>query len=274
MKKIIFIILIALWSCASDGIKDQADNNNINGADYDFGKLTDYIPNEPGTILTYEITRYEQQAIFCQEIYWPEKNDAQVVVARGVFNGDTANKKKFILVLKVKGESPIQSSVGIPSGTELIILRDDLGIYEKAKQLFWALDNKKDNFIWDEIMTLNPNHVSLDPRINSRNSWANTKNLGYTQKIFCFEGMPQTALTVIERKIDILMFDGVFKVPGLNIEGLKFTRTIEPDPDLGKSINFMGGYQEESYFAKNLGLVYLKQTIAGKTSMVWRRINI
>ena len=134
-----------------------------------------------------------------------------------------------------------------------------------------------------EVVTYPPD----SPGSPSSGAWGTED--GYTMKMFFFDRKPgiQISMGISMEEMsmggdpkDLLLFNGIEPVPGLNVSGLYFTRTVKPTEKGQKGIGEKSdtgildrGFEEHTYFVKRRGLVRLEQKIGGKTSMLWTRTN-
>jgi len=248
----------------------------------------EYLPMAKGTTFTYEIELGETEPLIYKLTYWPRGDGEIGMITRGryvkaMLDGDesdaTARKKlrdkRFILKLRVKGLAEKQGGLKYPVGVELTVEKDELGVYEEADKVFWAA-TRSGGFTCYEVVTYPPNSIgSL-----SNDPWGGWRGEdGYSMSVFFFGRKPGTAISLGSKNEDALLFQGEDFLPGTRASSLHFIREVDPAGDGGEkqvptnSAVLDKGFKEDRYFVKDRGLVYLRQTVEGKTSMTWTRLD-
>lgn len=236
---------------------------------------SDYFPTSEGTSWVYEIEIGNVEPIFYRLERW-SVGDGYVLpyeirgrFARLFYNN---NEKKFLLEIGVKRLADKQGPLQYPKGVELEIKKDELGIFEEAKQVFWAI-TFSGGFEVDEVVTYSPENMPGYPT----GSWGMEE--GYSIRPMFFSDLPgtQIGICVGDEAVDNLLFAGVdTKVPEYEgIPLLYFIRTVEPakKKEGENYYYFHNGFSEEIWFAIGKGLVRLEQKVGGKTSMVWTLVE-
>lgn len=229
-------------------------------------KPNSFFPAVAGTKWTYQITIGEAEPLYYREIEWPIGDGKALAYAnRGRFPILLEENKPetFVLELQVKGPAEEQGILKY-AGVEMEVLRDDLGVYEEAEQLFWAF-TRSGTFIAHEVVTYPPDTL-----------WAPTSSLGgsgqengCSLKIIFFAGETGTTISMGKEPQDELTFMGIdTNVPGFTGQPLlHFLREVKPDEEpseIGK------GFTEDTWFALEKGMVYLVQKVEGVVSMTWK----
>lgn len=230
------------------------------------GEPSDYFPTNTGTTWVYEIEIGEVEPLDYRETWWSLSNGkAFCYEMRGRFRAlmeDTA-PKTFVLEMKVKGPADEQGPLEYPLGVELEIEKDELGIFEDTKQVFWAITSH-DRFTVNEVITYSP-HSSYSPGYPFVGE-------GYSIRLVFFGGKPGLMIPIGEQSKDALLFNGVdTKVSEYEgIPLLNFIRTVEP----GEKNDYINkGFSEDMWFAKGKGLVRLEQKVDGEVSMTWNLVE-
>ena len=192
MILISIIITIIFSACSHNKEQNVKKEVAVGKTDeiYEVGKPMEYIPTKIGTILTYEITLGEVNPLHYQEIMWPNGDLIIMTISRGLYWGamDSKNKKTtFILQMEIKG--PVANPAGIKcsQGIELSIKKDELGIYDYAKAVFWGIYDEE-QFSWSEIIDFPPNIPGAP-----HDQW-NYNADGHCQKLIFFENKPGTEM--------------------------------------------------------------------------------
>jgi len=277
MKKVLLVACLVIPVLFAGCKKNSKSQNSV--ISLPAGEPIDYLPIAPGTVLVYKIELGDVEPLVYKEVIWPQTKGSIVMVTRSRFWGaikqsDKEQKKVFLLKMKVKGPAAKQGGLEYPVGVELTVEKDELGVYQDAKQVFWAATSKG-RFMCHEVVT----YSSDTPGSPQAGAWGNWgAEEGFSMRILFFGERPDTQVGMGKDSKDKLLFDGIKPVPGSSDSGLHFVRTVEPQAkkeNIGsiKSIDSSmldKGFREDSYFLKGKGLVYLEQKVDGKTSMIWR----
>ena len=231
------------------------------------GVPADFFPLATGTTWTYAITLGEAEPLGYEEITWKGPGGTGVLSAQrrrftGVFEEHEGNQ--FTLKMRVKGPAPKQGGLEYPLGVELEILKDDLGIFYGAKQVFFAVANY-DRFMAHLVVTHDANGPGAPSGSGPWSSWGSED--GYSMRLIFFGSAPGTRISMGSKPKDMLLFAGVEGTIEGGVDVLRFMRTVLPSDDpidelLGE------GFSEETWFEKDRGLVRLVQT-RGSVTMTW-----
>jgi hypothetical protein len=275
MKTLMMVALSCLpvgFAAGCDGCKKTES--------YSIGEPIEYLPNKLGTTFTYKIETGEVEPLNYKIVLWPRGQGSLTVATRGRYMNAMERKGKkapttFLLKLRVKGIAAKQGGLEYPIGVELDVEKDELGVYHEAKQVFWAA-SPSGRFTWHEVMTYPSDSVNA-PSTGSWGGWGEED--GYTTGMLFFGGKPGIAISLDEGDTDALLFAGIGLIPGTDNVGLHFIRSVtaarsKDGIDEASDNDWLHkGFKEDRYFAKGRGLVYLRQTIEGKTSMTWTRLD-
>lgn len=233
---------------------------------------SDYFPTDTGTRWIYEIEKGEVDPLHYRVTRWPLRNGKVATTStRGLFFrpplGDRA-LKTFLLEMSVKGPASKQGPLMWPAGIELDIEKDELGFFEDAEQVFWAITFSGRFEVWT-VVTYLPDTSTIVG--GSWGSWGQEE--GYSLRVVFFGEAPGTRIGIGEKSKDNLLFTGVdTEVP--EYEGtplIHFVRTVEPaEKEEGEDRSYHEkGFSEDMWFAKGKGLVRLEQKVDGEVSMTW-----
>ncbi|MCD4685936.1 MAG: hypothetical protein K8S97_08370 [Anaerolineae bacterium] len=240
---------------------------------FDFGAADDYpdlnaaefyamnfLPAEVGSQWTYKIEIGDMAPLRYDEVIWPIGDTAVVSRASGLFSGlfvGAATADVFWLTLQVKGTATQQGPFEYDNGVELEILRDDLGVFEDAEQVFWTISPGEYQARVMEIVTY-PAYLAPDDLAQED---------GFSARLIlldCLPGVYQEGLVWGEESTDIL-HSLVHDIQFPQYEGttvLHFQRVVEYE-------GFWGGFTEDTWFAEGIGLIRLEQRVDGVISMIW-----
>lgn len=266
MKRFLVIVVLIVANCAKAEEKSNSES------------LMDYFPQKPGTAMSWKITLCEVEPLNYRAVDWPKSSGSEQYITRGRFSPVAENfykvfRKTFFLKLKVKGPAEKQGQLHWPVGIELAVEKDELGVYEDAKQVFLAIDNRS-KFVCREVVTYSPEVLEfLTEGDWGRHGKIGNVGHGSAMRTLFFAGKPGEEKGIGKDPQDKLAFKGEELVPGLYVKGLHFVRTVaELKGKKNFADEFLGrGFVEHTYFVKGKGLVYLEQKIGGKTSMLWVR---
>lgn len=237
------------------------------------GEPSDYFPTGVGAKWVYEIEVGEVDPLYYRETVWPVgEEDAWVYSTRGRFFLADGLQKTFMLEMKVKGVAAKQGLLEYPIGVELEIEKDELGIFEGAKKVFWAVIPSQ--FMAHEVVTY-PSDM-LGAPTSTWGAWGQED--GFSVRLVFFAEKPGVAISMGEEPKDKLLFVGVeTHLPRYEGESLLyFLRTVEPaESEEGEAPSYLDNeFTEDTWFAKGKGLVRLEQRVNGETSMVWTLIQM
>lgn len=279
---VLFIAAISICSCEKKNDEDSAAPSSlsqrivVDATPSSIGDPIDYVPTKPGTVLAYKIKTGPAEPLQFNQVIWPEGDRASITSTRGRFFAvvlDSTNevKKTYFLTLRVKCLAEKQGGLSLPIGVELAVDKDDLGIYRDYKQVFLAA-NPRNRFMCREVVVYPP---EKSMRSGPWGSWGGED--GYSVRLVFFGDKPGIQIGFGEKPKDELLFEGIKSVPGLNARGLHFLRTVKPaerkDGDKGSGY-LDKGFEEDTYFVRGKGLVYLEQRVDGEISMTWTRVDL
>lgn len=244
----------------------------------------DFFPAQVGMRWKYKITlgggvdplRYK-------ETTWPLGEGSVTQQTRGRFLPDaedaTGEGGTFILELHVERSAAKQGPLEYSRGVELVVDRDELGIYEDAQRVFWAIPGVgiSDPFV-HEVVTYSS---SDGPPMGSWGDWGHGD--GYSMRVILFGERPGIAISQ-SKSAEQLLFKGVERYKGWQC--LRFTRIIESDADEDRGDLMAAvddsreqlralsrGFVEDAWFAQDKGLVRLEQRVGDKVSMTWEMLS-
>lgn len=269
MKKISFLSLLVMFffcycQAQNYGSKEKKNSESVT-YDPQLGEPIDYMPMKIGEILIYEITlKKGTEPLGYREIVWQSLLYQTRIQYKGKLQ--VSDNNKFYLRLKIKGTASNQGPLSYPIGVELEVLSDELNIYKDVKKVFWAA-SKRGEFMWFETTTY-PGNKS--PNKGPWGTWAAED--GYSMRLVFFGNRPGIQIGLGENATDNLLFKGIANVPGTEDKALFFVRTVNPSNSPEDGI-LASGFQENLYFQKGRGLVFLEQIVNSKLTMTWKRKN-
>jgi len=225
------------------------------------GPVAQYFPMVPGARWNYHISVGNTRPVYCRTLRY----DSPVVgrkEIRGVFGG-SQSAGEYELVLSVKGPEsdlrPLESLEGFEDkvlrAVEIEVQRDDLGIYEGHQQVFWAV-LRSDKLNVFEIITY---------PAGSRDTAELSKG-AYSLKPVFIEGEPGQEIKFEQMRV---LPDGLgaeLTMGEAPILGWGFRRAYDASP----IAKFGSPFTESLRFARNKGLIELRQEVGGETSMTWK----
>ncbi len=279
----IVIIAVGLLLCTSPFGRAKGEDLESNGPDEGEkvesiilieSELSNYFPIDTGTTWVYEIEIGEAEPHFYREEKWPVGDDEYVTYeTRGLRTFlDNTSRKTFTLKIKVKGHAEKQGAFEFPLGVELDIEKDELGIFEDTKQVFWAItDNPTFRVI--ELVTYPPD--MLGAPTSPWGSWKQDDT--FSTRMLFFSDAPGTVTWLGDENKDYLLFTGVdTEIPANEEENvLHFVRIVgstENEFGFGEDYVFKG-FSEDMWFARGKGLVRLEQKVDGEVSMTWTLVE-
>jgi hypothetical protein len=222
--------------------------------------LYDSIPFEAGTEWVYKIEiPAGQSPETYRYILWPTAMGIVASEVEGAFD-PPPGKKSFVINIRAKG--PVNSdqhpfNLKEFSGfdaIELEIIKDEIGFFDQAEQVFWAKDPA--HFMVVEMATYPP-----DSELTRFAPAGFTAKYGLGTRPIFFIDAPKTAKSTTDK--DRLGFwGGDTRVPHYEGKMLSHFR---------REVNGTNGHNftEDMWFELGIGLVRLEQKIGGKTSMTW-----
>lgn len=221
----------------------------------------DYFPTAIGTKWVYDITLGKDggknlDSLVFEDVNWPQINGSvRIQRGRGRLSGSNSDASKtFTLAMSIASKAERQGPLQYPDSVKLKIEKDDLGIFNDAQEVFWAINKKTEGYRVTQVATHRP--YTYDPRSSYRDSD------GYSLRMLFFGEKPGTNISLGEDSPDSLTY--------LGAEGsdLRFKRTVKA----GDSKTFgelSAGFTEDVWLRKGVGLRRLEQTVNGKTTMTW-----
>jgi hypothetical protein len=236
------------------------------------GKPADFFPTSVGAKWDFSIEVAGDPLHFCH-IAWPAGNGQVGVETRGRFAAVVRNRsrRQFELSICIARPAEAQGPLKYPGGVELIIEKDDLGVYEHHRSVFWAVSsNERERFEAFEVITYAPDHSSA-PRMGGWGSWG-AGGEGHSLRPLFFAERPNTAISLGQNSPDRLAFEGIdtTKRPQWGDSVLHFVRQVNAAE---KPSELSSGFEEHMWYAPGKGLVELKQFLAGRETMHWTLRN-
>ncbi len=281
-KGILIILLIGVLlfltipGCAREG-DDEPDlsigtpgENPDDELQIPIGTPSDYFPIDTGREWTYEIKIGGSESIYYYETSWPLGEGRLVQSTTGRFMPllEDGPPKSFLLKIRVKGPAAQQGPLEYPTGVELKIEEDELGIFEYHEEVFWAITNSQ-GFMAQQVVTFAPD--TLGAPTGTWGSWGQEK--GYSIRLLLFGEEPGIGIG-FENSPDILYFNGIEtdvpdyrEIPCLHFQRVVNLKKLGDEDETGYTLN--KDFTEDTWFAKGIGLVRLEQKVEGKSSMTW-----
>lgn len=207
-----------------------------------------YFPMAEGTTWVYAIEVGDLEPLDYQESSWPlaeGKETTFAYITRFTRLAKPNAPRTFQLVLEAKGSVANQGPKRYPLGTELLIKKDDLGVFENSNRLFLAAHaHQDDRFMAYRIVTY-PAGVP-----NDRRDIMLSRGDGYAETLLFFSDKAGIEIRIGRESKQALEFVGYEKqVPGYTgMTLLHFRRTVErldlpkEVPNAGTSLN--SGFSE------------------------------
>jgi hypothetical protein len=224
-----------------------------------------FFPMQTGATWTYKITIGEAEPLSYEESRW------KLGAGRGSMLKSTRrryaamlkapDKKTFALKMRVKGPAKKQGILEYPIGAEIEILKDELGIFEDVKQMFWAA-RTNGRFFVHQVITYDASMNSS----SSLDSWGRRSDSdGHALSIAFFGATPGTQIGISEK--DTLLMKNIAEIPGEKFPILEFIRKVKKGEGDDSILN--KNFEERKVFALGKGLILLEQKVEGKPSMTW-----
>ena len=144
-----------------------------------------------------------------------------------------------------------------------------LGSFKYYDHLFWAASSA-DRFIVDEVVSYPPDTPGA-PGSGAWGSWNQAD--GESRGLVFFADRPGTQIGYGSDPADVLLFVGPESCDGTPC--LHFARNVRAGeplagvPDTPDSSYLDSSFVEDTWFAKDTGLVRLEQRVNGRLSMTW-----
>lgn len=271
LKRIALLLLCVCAMIAMSGCGKQSKTAKATGnsAGQPPGKPADFFPSETGCQWRYKITvtGCDQDPLNFRETVWPnssEEASGRLIVQRGRYMKDEKTDECY-LEFRVKGPAEKQGPFEYPLGVELEIIQDDLGIFEWANHVYWAI-NDSNRFMAELVQTF----PSDSPGSLSGGSWGSWAPDGWSTRPFFFGEKPGIGIGFGEDPTERLYF-----MESIGDDILLFARNVEEskpdpgDPDQTDIAGLRKGFTEIYQFQRDVGLISLEQKVDGKTTMKW-----
>lgn len=218
-----------------------------------------YFPSQVGSRWVYRITlQPDVEPLWHRVVRWPLGTGEVVQSVRGRFYAALTNKskKEFRLVMAVESPSQRQGQLEYRQGVRLRIEEDELGVFYKHDEVFWAIAPDGDV---SEVMTVS------EPNWSSPVPGTPPGEQGWTRRYIFLTRPPGTEINEVSIPFDTLLY------LGRRDEQLHFRRSVglgdEQPSEIAKP------FVEDIYFERGKGLVRLEQRVSGSRSMVWELID-
>lgn len=237
------------------------------------------LPNFVGAQWSYEIKIGKVDPIKYSEIVFPMSNGkAMLFTEKNYFSGLKNQKGKrdgYLLTMKVIGRPARQGPFQYVHAVEVEIIRDDLGVYEGAKQVFWlippgpfegmAIATAQTDL--SEVVTYPPLAIPGEKGVED----------GFSIRyllLHCFPGTCDQQYTLggsSDEKFQSLW--PTKKFPGYEDQWVfHYQRSIQRSNDEAK-VTLKDGFVEDTWYAPGVGLILLEQRINDIVSMTWNLIS-
>jgi len=256
LRKSLYFLLFAIsfFVCSDNDVKEREKIEQIttSQAYKDFisqqESYKDFFPFKLDIRWTYEII-VKNQPLFYHIESWPLGDNVFSYDIRGTY---TKEKKTYLLIFEVEKTAAKQGPLEYPQGVKLSVIKDELGIFKYAKEVYWAINTYSRNAA--HVVITYPPHMPGAPVQNVRG--------GYYIQLLFFIAKPGSVLSLGE---DELLFVGL--EPFQDQLALHFKRTVSSGEDKGY---IQHSFIEDSWYQKGKGLVYLEQKVDDITTMIFR----
>ncbi|HKH43958.1 MAG TPA: hypothetical protein VKM72_04765 [Thermoanaerobaculia bacterium] len=241
------------------------------------GHPSDFFPTESGAQWSYVVKAGRVDALSFKIAAWPMgsegKGPAAMVATRGLLYSPLA-RESYGLEIGVKRPTARQGPLQYPEGVELSIRHDDLGIFQKCKQAFWAI-SESGRYAVSLVLMFDPSSPGAPGGGGGGfGNWG--REDGYSVRPFFFLDNPGIAISLNDAP-ESLLFAGIDRnLPGYEcVETLHLIRKVKPaEKEPGEERNHLDeGFREDMWFARGQGLVRLVQSIKGETSMTMNLVS-
>ncbi|MEQ1619380.1 MAG: hypothetical protein ABL883_13675 [Terricaulis sp.] len=265
-------MLIAVAAVSAAGACGRAPDT---GARQVTGHPSEFFPRNVGSSWTYRVTLDDPDLVVrSEEVAWPRLSGAELIVAvRGVlpYSGNPLEGPLY-LTLQLGEAADQQGPHEYPEGYKLRVTRDDLGLYEGATGLYWAIPGSG-RYEVHQILTYDAE--------SALSSWKppsgyDLEAQGYNERITYFVDNLGTRLQFQGSLESMALDDIVHDIEGqAGKDCLQFSRAVE-----GTNLSDTGAMQdvrgrltmsllEKTWFCRGVGLVRLEQYVGGDRSMTW-----
>jgi len=240
---------------------------------------SDFLALTVGTEWVYEITLGQGDALNFGIHYWPQGGGSTVVseVRGRYFTRDAATDGRTLLKLRLEEKAAKQGPLEYPEGYQLKVLRDDLGIYDDAKDVYWAI-TRSSEYMCEEVVTYAPDTPGAPS-----GSWGSYGlEDGFSMRPYLFGSKPGTGISSRmgtskddEKSPDVLYFIGPE-----DKDNLQFERRVDGSDDADNpgmdaaDLILSRGFTNSLTFTRGKGLTKLEQTVGGETTMTWKLVEI
>jgi hypothetical protein len=260
---------------SSDPVKAEATKEFVY-PDYDEYRSLVILPTEVGTEWTYAIKSGNVDPLRYREIVWPMDNGKAAVYRNleyfPVLATSSDRRKVFYLTLRVSGKPSRQGPFEYRDAVELEIVKDDLGVYEGAKQVFWLTPpGYFENMVVyggtevSEVVTypsaLAPGDFTQEDGFSIRYILLHQLP-GTTEQHYVWgEGQNERLRSLMPTK-QFSPYEGKWIFHYQRVVDL-YEGAIE------SATAFPNGFVEDAWYAPAVGLVRLEQKVNNKLSMTW-----
>jgi len=229
-----------------------------------------FFPHSIGAQWVYAISLGPAVPLEYRVVKWPSGGGAVAIAERGRFPAAShADSSSFLLSFRVLRSTSTQASSRYPDGVELAVDQDDLGIFEHHDHLFWAATSD-DRFMVDEVTSYPPDTPGA-PGGGAWGSWGQADGEG--RRLVFFADKPGTEIGYGDDPADTLLLVGTESCTGTPC--LHFVRAVRAGeaqtgiPNTPDSRYLDSSFTEDTWFAKDTGLIRLEQRVNGRLSMSW-----
>ena len=252
---------------AAAGIKDAAGglipiHENPPPAE---GWPQEFFPMEAGARWSYAITVGKVKPARYAVKTWPLGDRAVAYANRGYFRGifDDKRPNRFKLAYSVKGPAAIQGRLRYPIGVELSVDVDELGVFEGAKQSFWATTNARRT----SVLLIQVHDGRESPAPSGFGGWGED---GHSMRTAFYADASGTS-TEMDGSGDSLLYAGIDRtVAGFDgTDCMHLIRQVKASGEREAREAFEKFIREDMWFVRGRGLVRLVQRIDDEVSMTW-----
>ena len=227
------------------------------------GQPRDFFPTAIGSSWEYTI-QVAGDPLFYRQVVRQAGNGQVGVTVRGRFAPALHNRNQtFQLKVAVAQHAEAQGPLKYPSGVELSIAQDDLGVYDEHQRVFWAIATHQ-RFEVIQVVTYPPDYSSGG--MGSWGSWGAGE--GNSLRHLFFAERPGIRVGFGKDPEDMLAFEGLDSTKAAQWGGpvLHFVRQVKAD---AQSDEISRPFEEHMWYAGRKGLVELSQFVEGRETMHW-----
>jgi hypothetical protein len=232
-----------------------------------------YFPIKLGTTWTYKITLYDKP-IQHHIISWQTINDVPTYSNRTFFKKAYLfpKQKEFLLKIELVKLINQKKQSGL-IGAKFAVLEDELGIFDDAERVFYAIEKKKrfkaykcTTFALDSPQA----PVNLYPELLK-------EKFGLALDVLFIATAPSASFKY-DQYSDAIYFDESIPNKDSEYPTLKFTKISNAESTGNKQISkekapLYKEIIETSFFKKDLGMTKFIQTIGNKKTMEWNLVD-